>query len=115
MNKFLNVLDTEGVKMLKKVLNRIRGEVSTEKLIKIGNDVIIGAGSVVSKNIESNAVYAGNPAKYITSYTKYIEKNKKMINSVPTYTEEYTLRKNISSSKKEEMYSRLQDGIGFVK
>lgn len=101
--------------MLKKVLNRIRGEVSTEKLIKIGNDVIIGAGSVVSKNIESNAVYAGNPAKYITSYTKYIEKNKKMINSVPTYTEEYTLRKNISSSKKEEMYSRLQDGIGFVK
>lgn len=32
---------------------------------KIGNDTIIGAGSVVSGNIDSNSVYAGNPAKKI--------------------------------------------------
>lgn len=32
---------------------------------RIGDDTIIGAGSVVSGNIDSNSVYAGNPAKKI--------------------------------------------------
>ncbi|HEY4874763.1 MAG TPA: hypothetical protein VIH86_04270 [Puia sp.] len=38
--------------------------------IKIGNNVIIGAGSIVIKDIPSNAIVAGNPAKII----KYINK-----------------------------------------
>lgn len=33
--------------------------------VKIGDNVIIGAGSVVVKDIESNCVVAGNPAKVI--------------------------------------------------
>ncbi len=33
--------------------------------VKIGDGVIIGAGSVVTKDCESNAIYAGNPAKLI--------------------------------------------------
>ncbi len=33
--------------------------------VKIGNEVIVGAGSVVTKNISSNCIAAGNPAKVI--------------------------------------------------
>ena len=33
--------------------------------IHIGDNVMIGAGSVVTKDIPSNSVYAGNPAKLI--------------------------------------------------
>jgi acetyltransferase-like isoleucine patch superfamily enzyme len=33
--------------------------------IIIGDEVIIGAGSVVTKNIESNSIAVGNPAKVI--------------------------------------------------
>ena len=33
--------------------------------IKIGNNSIVGAGAVVTKNFESNVVIAGNPAKII--------------------------------------------------
>ncbi len=33
--------------------------------VSIGDNVIIGAGSVVTKSILSNNVYAGNPAKFI--------------------------------------------------
>lgn len=33
--------------------------------IKIGNNVIIGAGSVVTKSIEENSIAVGNPAKII--------------------------------------------------
>jgi acetyltransferase-like isoleucine patch superfamily enzyme len=33
--------------------------------VTIGNEVIIGAGSVVTKNIPDNCIAAGNPAKII--------------------------------------------------
>ena len=33
--------------------------------IKIGNNTIIGAGSVVTKSLEGNSVYVGNPARFI--------------------------------------------------
>ena len=33
--------------------------------IKIGNNVIIGAGSVVTKNVEENTIAVGNPARII--------------------------------------------------
>ncbi len=33
--------------------------------VTIGNNVIVGAGSVVTKDIPDNAVVAGNPAKVL--------------------------------------------------
>jgi len=33
--------------------------------IKIGENSLIGAGSVVTKNVESGSIYAGNPARFI--------------------------------------------------
>ena len=33
--------------------------------VKIGNEVIVGAGAVVTKDVPSNCVVAGNPAKII--------------------------------------------------
>lgn len=40
----------------------------------IGDNVIIGAGSVVHGKVESNSVYAGNPAKKISTIEKFYEK-----------------------------------------
>ena len=42
---------------------------------KIGNNVIIGAGSIVKGKLDSNSVYAGVPAKYICTIDEYVEKN----------------------------------------
>lgn len=42
--------------------------------VEVGDNVIIGAGSVVSKDCPSNGVYAGNPAKYICSLEEYYSK-----------------------------------------
>lgn len=47
------------------------------KPINIGDNVIVAAGSVVSKNIPSNSVVAGVPAKVISTIDEYLEKNKK--------------------------------------
>lgn len=33
--------------------------------VKIGENSIVGAGSIVTKDIPANQIWAGNPAKYI--------------------------------------------------
>lgn len=84
--------------------------------VTIGDNVIIGAGSVVTRNIESGSVYAGNPAVKIMDYDAYIEKQKAKMTDSNLFDEEYTLRnKNITHEQKEEMFEKLEQGIGFVK
>ena len=40
----------------------------------IGSDTIVGAGSVVTKDIPDNAVWAGNPARFICATDDYVLK-----------------------------------------
>ena len=44
--------------------------------VTIGDNSIIGAGSIVNRDIPSNTVAAGNPCKPICSLEEYIEKHK---------------------------------------
>lgn len=37
--------------------------------IVLGNNVIIGAGSVVVRDVPSNSIVAGNPARFIKTFT----------------------------------------------
>jgi acetyltransferase-like isoleucine patch superfamily enzyme len=42
--------------------------------VKIGNEVIVGAAAVVTKNVPSNVIVAGNPARIIRENIKMNEK-----------------------------------------
>lgn len=42
----------------------------------IGDDIIIGANSLVNKNLYESGVYGGNPIKYIMSLEEYYKKRK---------------------------------------
>lgn len=42
--------------------------------VVIGNNVIVGAGSVVTKDIPDNSVFAGNPARFMCTTNDYIDK-----------------------------------------
>lgn len=44
--------------------------------VTIGNNVLVAAGSVVTKSIPSGMVVAGNPAKKICTIAEYYERNK---------------------------------------
>lgn len=42
--------------------------------VKIGSQCVVGAGSVVTKSIPAGTVVAGNPARYICSYSDFISR-----------------------------------------
>jgi len=44
--------------------------------VTIGDNVLIAAGSVVTKSIPDNCVVGGNPARFICIIEDYIERNK---------------------------------------
>jgi len=59
------------IKRETKVGNNVRiGNNATILPISIGDNSIIGAGSVVTKNVPANCVVAGNPAKIIKKIRK---------------------------------------------
>lgn len=45
--------------------------------VTVGNNVIIGANSLVSKDVPDNVVVAGNPARVIMTIDEYYEKKQK--------------------------------------
>lgn len=50
---------------------------------KIGANTIIGAGSVVTKDVPDNTIYAGNPARMVCSIDEYIKKIEKSSGQYP--------------------------------
>ena len=64
------------------------------KNVKIGDNVIIGACSVVTKDIPNNSVVAGNPACIICTLDELYEKNKRtfldnLLNEAKIFKENY--------------------------
>lgn len=67
--------------------------------VTIGDNVLVAAGSIVTKSVPSNSVVAGNPAKYICSIEEYIERNKKY----------NTNTKGLSKEKKKEVLLSMDE------
>lgn len=43
--------------------------------VRIGENVIVGSGALVSKDLEPNGVYVGTPARKIGSFDEYLERH----------------------------------------
>lgn len=81
---------------------------------RIGDNVIIGAGSVVSGDIPSGCVYAGNPARFIKTTDEFSQQHKNCIASHPTTTRPWREFVNLSESEWEELRNQLKDTYGYV-
>ena len=84
--------------------------------ITIGNNVVIGAGSVVTKSVPDDCVVAGNPARCICSYDEYISKHKAYQKTKTCYSELYTARNpKLTDDMKDEMVNDLaENDFGYV-
>lgn len=61
--------------------------------VTIGNNVIICAGAIVTKDIPDNSVAVGIPTKPIVTIEEYVEKNK----------ETFVYTKNLSYEEKKKV------------
>ena len=64
--------------------------------VVIGNNCIVGACSLVTKDIPNDEVWAGNPAKFICTIGEYAEK---MLVSTPKYDVENLKINHMEESK----------------
>ena len=81
--------------------------------VVIGEGCIIGANSLVNKDIPPFSVAAGNPIKIISTVQDYKEKYVKQLENYPQFNRSYTLWGGIDESRKKEMVEQI-DRYGFV-
>lgn len=81
--------------------------------VTIGDYVVIGAGSVVAKDIPGNSVAIGNPCRIIDTYDNYVVRMKKLFENSPR---QETFYKDKEQAEKDEMTEMLKEsGWGFDK
>lgn len=82
----------------------------------IGNDVIIGAGSLVTGNIPDNSIVAGVPAKIIGKTSEYIAREKERMENGLVFDSSFTYQRDISDAKKKEMSDTFETnpGVGYL-
>jgi len=81
--------------------------------VKIGPDSIIGAGSVVTRDIPSNTVATGNPAKVISTVHEYIRKIESISKNEKIFDENYFIE-NLDEEKRKEIIKSIGDSFGFI-
>ena len=75
--------------------------------IQIGDGAILGAGSVVTKNIPANEVWAGNPAKRICTVDEYMIKI--CSEEYQRFGMKYKIGCGITDEMKKEMVEALKN------
>ena len=81
--------------------------------VTIGNSSIIGAGSLVNKDIPSNSVAAGNPVRIISSLEDYFKKIETIRKEKKIFGPEYWIH-NLNKTRQLEILSSIGDSIGFI-
>lgn len=80
----------------------------------IGDNSIIGANSVVTKDIPANCVAAGNPVKIICSLEEFLNRNQEKMETAQKFGREYRFSKKITEEKKEEMKCAVKNGMAYI-
>lgn len=76
--------------------------------VSIGPNAIIGAGSVVTRNIPSNSVAAGNPAEVIASFDEFMKRHSENREKYRCFSEEQYNIAIISEECKKEMLAYFE-------
>lgn len=83
--------------------------------VTVGDDAIVGAGAVVSRDVEGGTIVAGNPAKVVGLTADHADKHRRRMQERPVWPlEGWTVRSGITAEHKAEMAAKLRDGEGYV-
>lgn len=81
--------------------------------VRIGDNSIIGAGSVVTKDIPERSIAAGNPAKVLCGLDKYLEKIKVHKADKKLFGADYHIGA-LTEAKRAEILQALDNDIGYI-
>jgi maltose O-acetyltransferase len=82
--------------------------------VTIGDDAIVGAGSVVRRDVDPGTVVAGNPARMVATTEQYLARHRDALDQRPRWTREFRASTGITAEEREEMRALLRDGEAFV-
>jgi maltose O-acetyltransferase len=81
--------------------------------VTVGPHSIVGAGSIVTKDVPPNTVVAGNPARVISALDEYLKKIVNLRERKQLFSEDYFIE-NLNNAKRQEMLRSIGDSIGFI-
>ena len=82
--------------------------------VTIGPNSIVGAGSVVTKDIPPNILATGNPAKAISTVEDYMKKVKAAVCSQKKLFDEKYYIQNLDEKKRKDIIESIGDSIGIM-
>ena len=83
--------------------------------VTIGENSIVAAGAVVTKDVLPDTVVAGNPAKVFISKEEYISKNKSLLEEYLNFSRDYSHASGkLTEEMKDEMRQKLTDTKGYL-
>jgi maltose O-acetyltransferase len=82
--------------------------------VRIGNDVVIGAGSVVTHDIPDGVVAYGVPARTMMTIAEWLEGRRREMERLPRFGREYTEGGGITATRRAEMNDAMKDRFGHV-
>ena len=76
--------------------------------VKIGSQVVIGAGSVVNHDLPDNCIAVGNPCHPVGNYDSFVNKNRENMLTHPVF--------DLASARQssQEISSKLKDSFGYI-
>lgn len=81
--------------------------------VAIGPDSIVGAGSVVTRDIPAGSVAAGNPARVVCTLQEYLKKIEGLRSGGKVFSTDYFIER-LDDDKRRELLDSVCKGIGFI-
>lgn len=83
--------------------------------VTIGEGAMVGAASVITRDVPPETLVGGNPAKVIATVADYCAKQQESMKGRPRWSSsEWTLQGDISEEHKRIQWEALADGDGYV-
>jgi maltose O-acetyltransferase len=82
--------------------------------VTIGDDAIVAAGSVVTRDVPPGTIVAGNPARAIGTTAEYVARNAELMRTRPCYPAEGWIEgRGLTPARKREQWEALAEP-GFL-